>query len=207
MHAIYRCVVGNGTTRPLVPPPLVLPSFLSASFVSHFRIYTLFNLPLDDRKKANAHWLNMTTQGGYCYSVCLWTSASPSFTCISGTHDCVFVFVCLCVCVTLTAEVLDPISEVADSLTLRERNKDNYQTSNDWGDCWGKCALTCCYLQFTNDSSTAECLFVGFVYLFYLFILLLWQNTNFASGRWYMHVGYRTQHKIMFLLLFSLVSK
>lgn len=51
MHAIYRCAAGNGTTRPLVPPLLVLPSFLSPSFVSHFRIHALFNVSLDSNAR------------------------------------------------------------------------------------------------------------------------------------------------------------
>lgn len=64
--------------------------------------------------------------------------------------------VCLCVCVSLSQQrSLTPSVKSASLLTLWhwERNKDTYQTSNDRGDCWGKCALTCCHSQFTSNSS------------------------------------------------------
>lgn len=65
------------------------------------------------------------------------------------------MIVCLCVHVSLSQQrSLTPSVKSASLLTLWhwERNKDTYQTSNDEGDSWGKCALTCCHLQFTSNS-------------------------------------------------------
>lgn len=65
------------------------------------------------------------------------------------------MIVCLCVHVSLSQQrSLTPSVKSTSLLTLWhwERNKDTYQTSNDGGDSWGKCALTCCHLQFTSNS-------------------------------------------------------
>lgn len=92
----------------------------------------------------------MIMRAEYCHSGCLWTSAYPCLTCVSTAR------LCVCLCVSLSQQrSLTPSVKSACLLTFWhwERNKDTYQTSSDWGDCWGKCALTCCHLQFTSNSS------------------------------------------------------
>lgn len=114
-----------------------------------------------DKKQTNAHWLDTTIQ-----------DTAIQFVCEPVLHLVLLAsleHMIVCVCVSLSQpRSLTPSVKSASLLTLWhwERNKDTYQTSNNWGDCWGKCALTCCHLQ----------LFI------YLFSLLLWENNNFASG-------------------------
>lgn len=121
----------------------------------------------DKKKQTNAHWRDTSTQAWYRYPAWLWTGASPCFTCVSGTHDCVFV----CTCVAFTAEVFDPISEVgvpADSLTLREKQR--YLSNVQWRrrqlrKMRPDMLPFTIYQQFL-DASVAECLFVGFLVIY-----------------------------------------